>query len=161
MSQHDIGWALGALLRSYRDRVAPTLGDFPHGARGYQTLCEVVQGEPPSQLALANRLGIDRTVMTYVLDELVDNGLVERRLNPADRRQRQIVATARGRRAVATLCGKVAEAEDAVLGALDADERERFRRLLFKAAAGTGSADPCETISEALDGEPAVTRPSA
>ncbi|MFK0044612.1 MarR family transcriptional regulator [Streptomyces sp. NPDC090741] len=40
---------------------------------------------------MATYLGIDRTVMTYLIDDLVTAGLVERRLNPADRRQRKIV----------------------------------------------------------------------
>ena len=66
----DLGWALGSLLRSYRERIGPLLEDVPHGPRGYQTLCEVIRGEQPSQLALATHLGIDRTVMTYLVDDL-------------------------------------------------------------------------------------------
>ncbi|MBY8873781.1 MarR family winged helix-turn-helix transcriptional regulator [Micromonospora sp. PLK6-60] len=144
----DLGWALGVLLRAYRDTLPPTLGDFPQGARGYQTLCEVVRAEQPSQLALAHRLGIDRTVMTYVIDDLVAANLVERQPNPSDRRQRRIVATPGGRDAVATLCGQVAAAEAAVLGALDEQERTVFRRLLAKAAGGLADsgADACEII---------------
>lgn len=137
----DMGWALGALLRAYRDRVDPALGGIPHGARGYQTLCEVVRCEQPSQLALANRLGIDRTVMTYLIDDLVDAGLVERRPNPDDRRQRRIVATPRGHEAVATLCHRVAEAENAILAALNERDRAAFRRLLTRAASGIPEAD--------------------
>jgi MarR family transcriptional regulator for hemolysin len=154
-SSEDFGWALGALLRTYRELVTPALGDFPHGARGYQTLCAVVRCDQPSQLALAHHLGIDRTVMTYLIDDLVDAGLVERRPNPVDRRQRQVVATRRGRRAVATLCERVADAERTVLGALDADERRIFRALLDKAAAGSGgiglAGDACAIVDEALD----------
>jgi DNA-binding MarR family transcriptional regulator len=147
-TDQDLGWALGVLLRAYRETLPPTLGDFPHGARGYQTLCEVVRGQQPSQLALANRLGIDRTVMTYLIDDLVAAGLVERQPNPADRRQRQVVATPRGRKAIATLCGQVAAAEATVLGALDGAERVQFRRLLAKAAGGLADSliDGCEII---------------
>ncbi len=146
MTDSDLGWALGALLRAYRESLPPTLGEIPHGVRGYQTLCEVVSRPQPSQLALANRLGIDPTVLTYLIDDLVAADLVERRPNPADRRQRQIVATAGGREAIATLCGQVADAEAVVLGALDEQERQAFRRLLFKAACGhaDGSTDACE-----------------
>ena len=151
---HDLGWALGVLLRSHRDRVSRVLGDFPHGPRGYQTLAEVIRGQQPSQLALANRLGIDRTVMTYLIDDLVAAGLVERRPNPADRRQRQIVATAKGEQALASLCDQVTEAENAMLGALDDTERALLRRLLVKAARGVGpgdhSGDTCEIIDAAL-----------
>jgi len=150
-TDQDLGWALGVLLRAYRETLPPALGDVPHGARGYQTLCEVVSGQQPSQLALANRLGIDRTVMTYLIDDLVAAGLVERQPNPADRRQRQIVATPRGRAAVTTLCGQVAAAEATVLGALDEEERAQFRRLLAKAAGGLAGSttDACAVIDSA------------
>ena len=49
--------------------------------------------------------------------------------------------------AIATLCRRVTEAEDAVLGALEPAERVALRRLLWKAAGGPGMAevaDPCE-----------------
>src|SRR5262245_7974707 len=126
--------------------VGPKLVDFPHGARGYQTLCEVLRGEPPSQAVLAARLGIDRTMMTYLLDDLAEAGLVERRTDPADRRQRRIVATERGRGAVSELCGQVAEAEEAALATLDPSERVVFRGLLNKAA-GTGPVHTAEACS--------------
>lgn len=143
----DFGWILGVLLRTYRDRITEAIGDFPLGPRGYQTLREVTRGQQPSQLALANHLGIDRTVMTYVIDKLEEAGLVERQPNPGDRRQRRIVATPQGREAIATLCLQATEAENAVLGALGPDERAEVRRLLHKAARGPGMAevsDPCE-----------------
>ncbi|MBW9206684.1 MarR family transcriptional regulator [Mumia sp. zg.B17] len=151
-TENDIGWALGVLLRTYRDAVAPALGSFPHGPRGYQTMLEVLEGDKPSQLALANHLGIDRTVMTYLIDDLVEAGLVERRPNPNDRRQRQIVATDRGRRAVEDLYREVSGAERQLLSALDDDERASFRRLLCKAAStttGDPDFDPCLEAAEA------------
>ena len=55
-------------------------------------------GHVGSQLALAQHLGIDRTVMTYLLDDLEAAGLIERRPDPADRRARRVVATRTGRR---------------------------------------------------------------
>jgi MarR family transcriptional regulator, transcriptional regulator for hemolysin len=136
----DFGWILGVLLRTYRDRITETIGGFPLGLRAYQTLREVARGQQPSQLALASHLGIDRTVMTYVIDELEEAGLVERRANPDDRRQRRIIATPRGLEAVSALCKQAAEAEDAVLAALDPPERGVIRCLLYKAALGPGMA---------------------
>lgn len=130
----DLGALLAALLRSYHDAVTPHLQDLPHGPRGYQTLREVVRCAQPSQLALAARLGIDRTVMTYLVDDLVEAGLVERRPNPSDRRQRQVVATAEGSRLIAETCRRVREIEDALLAALSPQEREQLRSLLAAAA---------------------------
>lgn len=90
----DLGLSLLVLMRAYRTVVASVLDDVPQGARGYQTLAVVVRGDQQNQLALATYLGIDRTVMTYLIDDLVTAGLVEqpahpRRSAPAqDRRHR-------------------------------------------------------------------------
>jgi len=154
IDREDFGWALGVVLRAYHSCVITALGDFPHGPRGYQTLTVVVRGDQPSQLALAAFLGIDRTVMTYLIDDLVQAGLVERQLNPADRRQRKVVATAQGRRALKDLQQRVREAEDAVLGTLDAGERDAFRSMLRRVACAVRDIepvlDPCEVVSDAL-----------
>lgn len=149
-TQNDIGWGLGELLRSYRDVVTPALSSFPQGPRGYQTVLEVLEGDRPNQVALANRLGIDRTVMTYLLDDLERAGLVERQPNPDDRRQRRVVATERGREAVALVYDTVLEAESRVLSGLDPAEQRLFRSLLCKAAATAGdpATDPCLTVLE-------------
>ncbi|MEU0568787.1 MarR family winged helix-turn-helix transcriptional regulator [Nonomuraea sp. NPDC005983] len=153
-AEGDLGWSLGALLRAFHRSVVTVIGDFPQGPRGYQTLATVVHGDQPNQLALATHLGIDRTVMTYLIDDLVEAGLVERRLNPSDRRQRKIVATAHGDSVLRELERRVRGAEDAVLGALDAADRATFRRLLRRAACGVRdvepSVDPCEVVSEVL-----------
>ena len=146
----DFGWALGVLLRSYRDRVSEAVGEFPHGSRGYAVMAEVFRGAQPSQLVLANHLGIDRTVMTYLVDDLESAGLVERRANPNDRRQRQLVATPRGRKLVEGACQRVVQAQADLLGTLGPDERVALRRLLNKAATATGQGfdDPCEVAPE-------------
>jgi len=66
----DLGWALGALMRTYLRTTAGALAEVPGGPRGYQVLTACLHEEPPTQLALARRLGMDRTVMTHLLDEL-------------------------------------------------------------------------------------------
>ncbi|GAA3689535.1 hypothetical protein GCM10022224_063730 [Nonomuraea antimicrobica] len=152
--QDNLGWTLGVLLRAYHSSVITVIGDLPHGPRGYQTLAAVVGGDHPTQLALAAHLGIDRTVMTYLLDDLVKAGLVERRLNPADRRQRRIVATAEGVRVFKDLARRVRDAEDELLGALDATERDTFRGLLWRVACDVRHLepvrDPCDVAEEML-----------
>lgn len=157
----DLGWCLGVVLRAYRAASASALDAVPHDHRGYQVLRAVASGEHPSQLALAAHLGIDRTVMTYLLDDLVAAGLVERRLNPADRRQRRIVTTEAGARLVAELDRRVGEAEDAALAVLPAPERETFRTLLRRLAArtalGDAPGDPCDVVEDALGEGPTAS----
>ena len=137
----DIGWNLSLLFRSYLRRGDAAFADLPGGPRAYQLLSSVERGAPTSQLALARRLGIDRTVMTYLIDDLVEAGLVERQTDPRDRRARTVVVTARGRRLLPDLDRRLASVEAELLAALSPAEADRFRRLLRKAAADLAHAD--------------------
>jgi len=144
---NDLGWALGVLSRCYLKAVAATLADVPGGPRGYQVLAAAARDEHGSQLALAQHLGVDRTVMTYLLDSLAEAGLIERRPDPADRRARRIVATSRGRAVLDGLGARLRAAEHQVLAGLDDDrDRQAFRALLQRlavhAAAALDSAAP-------------------
>ncbi|HEY8474680.1 MAG TPA: MarR family winged helix-turn-helix transcriptional regulator [Natronosporangium sp.] len=148
-NRYPLGWSLDALLREWSARVAQACADLPHGSRGYQVLSAVVHLAPRSQAALAARLGIDRTVMTYLLDQFVESGLAERRPDPADRRARQVVATEHGRRVLAEREARVAQAEEELLAALPPDERRALRSMLERAAcaletrpAGRAAASP-------------------
>lgn len=130
----DLGWSIGMLQRRYRVAVDSTVDRLPRGARGYQLLYAVIYKHLPNQLALAEYLGIDRTVLPYVIDDLVEDGLVERRPADGDRRARKVVATERGAAVFAEVEGAVAAAEGNVLDALDEPERAQFRHLLSRLA---------------------------
>lgn len=148
----DLGlsWSLVALLREWNVRVEAATEELPHGMRGYQVLRVVVHDAPPTQASLAARLGIDRTVMTYLIDRYVECGFVERRQDPADRRARRIVATARGREMLAAVDVRVADAEEDLLAGLPPDDRVHFRDLLERAARGVATDDdPCGAVARA------------
>jgi DNA-binding MarR family transcriptional regulator len=139
----DLGWALGVVFRSYAKAANSAFGDVPGGPRGYQVLAATARSDPRSQLELASHLGVDRTVMTYLLDDLEKAGLIERRPDPADRRARRIAATASGRQLLAELSRRLAAAEDQVLGGLDTEQdRVAFRALLRRLATQAGPLDP-------------------
>ena len=136
----DFGQELSALLRRYLEGARPVVDDVPGGPRGFQVLLVSSEGLRGNQATIATRLGIDRTVMTYLVDDLERAGLVERRPDPADRRARQVVLTAKGERVLAASSAQLGEIERAVLGGLNADEAEVFRGLLVRAA-GVDVAD--------------------
>ena len=155
MLDDDLGWSLGVVFRTYV-RMADTLvSTVPGGPRGFQVLTAATQEEPVGQGALAQRLGIDRTVMTYLVDELEAAGLVERRADPKDRRNKQLLATEYGEGLWADLQHRLGKAEDHVLEPLSEAERTRFRRLLRKLALRAQDLDPvadaCALVEE-LDG---------
>jgi DNA-binding MarR family transcriptional regulator len=139
-SAEAFGWAIGSVSRAYRDVAMAALDEFAPGPRGYQVLAAVGHGAPRSQTALANLLGIERTPMTYLIDELENSGFVQRTLDPEDRRARIIHATPLGLDTLATLDERLRRAETTLLGALG-DEHARTARTLLIRLAGL-VADP-------------------
>ena len=144
----DLGWSLGAVMRAYLRAAGAAVVDVPGGPRGHQVLAAADRGEAATQLALAQHLGVDRTVMTYLIDDLERAGLVERRPDPADRRARRILLTEDGRARLDALERALRRVEDDLLAPLDPDERPVLRRLLARLAAGTGPANPCQVAEE-------------
>jgi DNA-binding MarR family transcriptional regulator len=145
----DLGWALGAVARSYRGAAKDAIGELPGGPRGYQVLRFAAEESAATQLAIAQRLGIDRTVMTYLLDDLERAGLVERRPDPADRRARRVVATTEGRTRLALLDERLRLAEGHVLAPLSAAEAAQFRTLLQRLATQVDDFTPAVACQEA------------
>ncbi|WP_433515681.1 MarR family winged helix-turn-helix transcriptional regulator [Nonomuraea sp. CA-143628] len=52
---------------------------------------------PPSMKVMAERLYCNAPNLTFITNQLTDRGLVERAVDPADRRSRVLVLTAKGR----------------------------------------------------------------
>jgi DNA-binding MarR family transcriptional regulator len=152
----DLGWGLGMVFRAYASAAHAAVADLPGGPRGYQVLSAAAHGRVSSQLALAHHLGVDRTVMTYLLDDLEAAGLIQRRPDPADRRARQIVATARGTDLLATLDHRLRAAEAQLLAPLQEDARQDFRAQVRLLATRLDTIDPpqspCELV-EQVDAE--------
>lgn len=87
-----------------------------------------------SQQDLAGRLGIHPSRLVALLDGLEKRGFVERRPNPDDRRLYSLQLTKGGEEALERI-GKVArEHQDALLSALNKDEREVLSSMLLRVA---------------------------
>ena len=137
----DLGQALAALLRRYLDGARDAVSDLPGGPRGFQVLLTSSEGACRNQATIAMRLGIDRTVMTYLVDDLEKAGMVERRPDPADRRARQVALTPVGEKVLATATERIREVEALVLGALSPEDASTFRRLAVDAAVDAPPTD--------------------
>jgi DNA-binding MarR family transcriptional regulator len=144
----DLGWALGVVFRRYVKASAEALEGVPGGPRGYQVLATTSSEGPKRQLDLAAQLAVDRTVMTYLLDDLEKAGLVQRRPDPADRRARLIAPTDQGVEVLCDLERRLRSTEDEVLGTLDESERASFRMLLQRVAMKANAVDPLHNACE-------------
>lgn len=126
----DFGWAVQVVSTTFQRWGMPAVEHLPGGPRGYLVLAAISQGRLRSQLALARHLGVDKTVMTYLLDKMEQAGLITRRLDPADRRARTVLITPAGRRALAQARGDLSRTESRLLSALTTEQAETFRDLL-------------------------------
>ncbi|MDR7274774.1 MarR family winged helix-turn-helix transcriptional regulator [Catenuloplanes atrovinosus] len=147
----DLGWGLGVVFRAYVRASEHVVEDLPGGPRGYQILRIAAGDKALSQAQLAQHLGIDRTVMTYLLDDLEGAGLVERRPDPTDRRTRRIVATPHGQERLEVLTQRFEAAEEHALAPLAPGDRAVFRVLLQRLATTADAADPLTNPCEAVD----------
>lgn len=148
--ESDLGWSLAVLLRNWHERVEGRLSDVRHGSRGYHVLTDVAEHEAPTQASLAERLLIDRSVMTYLLDDLEEDGLVRREADPRDRRVRRVCVTDRGRQVLEEARARVAEEEQQLLAGVDRPTQDLFRDAAARAAEAvqqrSPETDPCAAV---------------
>ncbi|MFL6122194.1 MarR family winged helix-turn-helix transcriptional regulator [Actinophytocola sp.] len=154
----DLGWTLGVVFRAYVKATNAAVGDLPGGHRGYQVLTAATRDRPASQSALCQQLGIDRTVMTYLLDDLERANLVMRKPAPTDRRTRHVVATETGRARLADLDARLAHAEAHVLAGLSEEAQRNLKALLTQLAAHVNALDPVDSTCAVVE-DIAATRP--
>jgi DNA-binding MarR family transcriptional regulator len=133
---------LGYLLKHAQMRHAELTGAAmrPHGITGRQcaVLIAIDDQEPQSQQEVAQRLGLDRTTMVALIDELQAKDLVGRRPDPQDRRRNVVALTPRGRETLTAALASTTQVEKTFLAPLSAADAKTFRRLL---AAVVSAAD--------------------
>jgi DNA-binding MarR family transcriptional regulator len=98
----------------------------------FSVLVALDEDGPASQAALGRRLGIDRSDMVAVINDLERDGLVARAEDERDRRRNVIRATPAGRKALKRLGARVDAAQAALLEPISAAERRTLERLLAR-----------------------------
>jgi MarR family transcriptional regulator for hemolysin len=137
----SLSWLLGEAARVHLSAMREVLGDVPHGPRGFEALCGAAHSSARNQAELAKQLGVDRTVMVYLVDDLEKAGLVERIADPKDRRSKLIRPTPAGLERLRELQEATASAEAVLLADLSPAETESLRSLLQRIAARGGRYD--------------------
>lgn len=114
-------------LRALHDELLAPLGV---GVGHLTVLMLLDPREPLSQQQIAHRLGVDRTTMVSLVDDLEGRGLVVRRPDPTDRRRNVLEITAAGDDALRRGTAASDEAERRLLSGLGESEAETLRDLL-------------------------------
>ena len=101
------------------------------------------------QQELGSALGIDRSTMVSLIDQLESAGLASRRPSAKDRRAREIAITPKGRRLLQRARGLISQVEDEILAGLTADERDELLTLLRRALV----AAPSQPVWSSAEGD--------
>lgn len=122
--------SIGQLVRRVYARFTDeALHDDPR-VRDFVVLDTLADQDADSQHELAERLGINRTIMVGLIDRLERDGYVTRTRNPANRRSYVLSITPEGRAVRDELRRVVAERDASLTTALTPAERDRLIELL-------------------------------
>jgi MarR family transcriptional regulator for hemolysin len=107
---------VGRLLRTYADQKARL-----HGMTRAQwaVLLRLERREGLKQSELADELDIQPITLTRLVDRLCDNGLIERRPDPNDRRAKRLFLTPAARPLLDRIATQVEELAETVLAGVD------------------------------------------
>ncbi|MCW8127224.1 MarR family transcriptional regulator [Microbulbifer halophilus] len=87
-------------------------------------------GDGSTQKLLAETLEIELPSLSRTLDQLAQQGLVERRTCAADRRAREVFFTPWGREVLAALETRAGEARERLLAGVSENDFDAFERVL-------------------------------
>jgi DNA-binding MarR family transcriptional regulator len=99
----------------------------------WQTLAYLARSEGMNQVTLAQMLDIEPITLVRLIDRLEALGLVERRSDPHDRRQRNLFLTEKAWPELARIKALGAEVREEALAGLGTPERERLMGALAQA----------------------------
>ncbi len=108
------------------------LGDDGFSPRAFSALSLVVQYPNITQTGLAKMLGIERSGLVAIIDDLERRGLVRRTHVPSDRRVQALLPTKAGIKAMADATEAVRAHEDALFANFSPDERATLMALLLR-----------------------------
>jgi len=132
-ARHRSSALLDHLARLTRLRAESALAPLGLRPRHLVALTVLRDHGSPTQQTLASALRTDRTNLIGLLNELERDRLILRRRSSEDRRRHIVELTDEGAARLAEAESALAAAEDEVLGALDAEQRELLYTLLQQA----------------------------
>jgi DNA-binding MarR family transcriptional regulator len=119
---------------------------------GMFSALEVIAANPGiSQTILSREVGLDKSVMVALIDELEARGWVLRTRSEKDRRRYQLTATGEGRTVLDTLFADMDATEQAGLASLTQEERDVISRALDKVYRAYVSPPSRQPISDKAD----------
>lgn len=140
---------VGRLLRTYADQKARRFGMT---RAQWAVLLRLERLEGLKQSDLAEQLDIQPITLTRLVDRLCDNGLIERRADPHDRRAKRLYLTPAARPLLERIADQIEELSEIVLAGIKPAEidlmlgklgqaRDNLRQAIEQNGAQNGAVD--------------------
>lgn len=127
-----IGFLISKAAQSIVANVDESLASFGITSRHYGIMALLNQQDGLPQIAIGEKLRIDRTTMVKLVDVLEKEGYVERHRDPNDRRAYALSLSTTGKKMLPKLTETVINEEKTSLNKLSQDEVKTLFKLLVK-----------------------------
>lgn len=137
--------ATGLLLqmshRAAHDRLAAALRPLDMDVRHFGVLQFLSRGGL-TQRQLIDLVGVDKSTLVRIIDQLEERRLAKRTRDPNDRRAFQVTITQHGRRRLADANTAATELGERLFGWLEPRQRREFHETLMRIIEQAGTAEP-------------------
>jgi DNA-binding MarR family transcriptional regulator len=125
-------WLITQLAMHARRLVSDAHAEVGAGAYHYRILAALQEFGGSSQADLARRGNLDRSDVVAAINELAEQGFVERSPDPADRRRNVVGLTRAGARQLRRMDRALDKVQDDLLQPLSIEERQAVTGLLTR-----------------------------
>jgi len=133
-----VSYTLSQLGQETSRRFAELLATTGLEPRQFALLGAVARQEGQSQQAVAGQVAIPTSTMVALVDHLEEEGLIERRPHPSDRRTRMLHLTSKGSSALDKATLLAGNWEASLCAGFNPSERSRLLELLGRVADNLG-----------------------
>ena len=128
--EDDLGFLIARTHRAMRGYLVHRLGSLGVTFEQYQVLIGLSEGDHIPQHVLAERIALEPSSMTRMLNRMEKSGLVTRVDDEADSRVRHVLLTSAGRTSLEKVVVIRNECFDEMLQGLKEQDTEELKRLL-------------------------------
>src|SRR5271165_2712676 len=129
-TERDLAFLLSDAARLLRTCADQEAGRFGMTRAQWGVLFRLQRNEGPKQSELADLLEVQPITLTRLIDRLCDNGWIERRSDPNDRRAKRLFLTPAAKPVLEKVTAAAEAMMSSVLSGLDQTAREAMRTSL-------------------------------